>query len=428
MFRSTRRRVLEAAGGIVALPALESLGFRRFVRAAAPTPPKRLVCLGIGYGVTEETWFPRVGDTGTGYTLPEGLGPLARHQADFTVIQGCWHRFANNPHAGSTFWLTGASPSAAAGGGFQNSISMDQVAAGRFGTDTRFASLQFNASEPSLDGPGHGAGLSLAWDHRGKPLAGLNNPVTAFHRLFSADDTPLETRQRMLAEKRSVLDALLEDARSVQRRLGTADLAKLDEYFQGVRDIETRLAKEERWLGAAKPAAPLPQPGEGLVGREEVLVVYDLIRAALVTDSTRVATFRQPIQHLLTSLGIKVAAHDMSHYAPGDRMAAAQARDRAQSELLARFFDGLKATKEPDGSSLFDHTTIVFGGNIRSIHYLDNCPTLVAGRGANIKLGQHLVLPKHTPLCNVWLTLLRGSGIDLAAFGDSTGEVAELAG
>lgn len=37
--------------------------------------------------------------------------------------------------------------------------------------------------------------------------------------------------------------------------------------------------------------------------------------AALQTDSTRVLTFRQPIQHLLTSVGIKVAAHDMNHSA-----------------------------------------------------------------------------------------------------------------
>jgi hypothetical protein len=186
------------------------------------------------------------------------------------------------------------------------------------------------------------------------------------------------------------------------------------------------LGKEERWLDQPKPKSPLPQPGEGLVGRDEVLIMYDLIVAALQTDSTRVMTFRQPIQHLLTSLGISVAAHDMSHYHPGERMAAAQKRDLAQSEMLATFIDKLKATKEPDGSSLFDHTTVVFGSNIRSIHYLDNCPTLIAGRGAGVTLGHHLVQPKHTPLCNVWLTLLQGTGCAINAFGDSTGVVEAL--
>ena len=243
---SSRRRFLKSAGTLLALPSLESLGFRRFARAAAAAaPPKRMVCLGIGYGVTEETWFPKTSDTGAGYTLPEGLTPLARHKNGFTVVQGCSHRFANNPHGGSTFWLTGANPFGAAGKSFHNSISMDQVAAAQLGKDTRFTSIQLNASEPGMEGPGHGTGLSLAWDHRGKPMAGFNSPVIAFHRLFSAEDAPLEQRQKLLAEKRSVLDAVLEDAKSVQRGLNAADADKLDEYFQGVRDIETRLSREE---------------------------------------------------------------------------------------------------------------------------------------------------------------------------------------
>ena len=101
-------------------------------------------------------------------------------------------------------------------------------------------------------------------------------------------------------------------------------------------------------------------------------------------------------------------------------------RDKTHSELLARLIDNLKATKEADGSSLFDHTAVAFGSNISSIHYLTNCPTVLAGRGANLKLGQHLVLPKDTPLCNVWLTMLHGMGIEAERHGDSSGIVKEL--
>jgi len=101
-------------------------------------------------------------------------------------------------------------------------------------------------------------------------------------------------------------------------------------------------------------------------------------------------------------------------------------RDKTHSQLLARFIDKLKAAKEADGSSLFDHTSVAFGSNISSIHYLTNCPTILTGGGANLKLGQHLVLPKDTPLCNVWLTMLQGMGIDAPQHGDSTGIVTEL--
>ena len=56
----------------------------------------------------------------------------------------------------------------------------------------------------------------------------------------------------------------------------------------------------------------------------------------------------------------------------------------------------------------------------------NNCPTILAGGGANLKLGQHMVLPKDTPLCNVWLTMLNGMGIDVERHGDSSGVVKEL--
>lgn len=422
----SRRNFLRSGTAFVALPALESLGFRRLVSAAsAVAPPRRIVFLGFGYGVTQETWFPDLKQRGAGYTLPAGLAPLARHQADFTVIQGLTNKFTEEAHWGSTFWLTGANR-LEGGGGFHNSVSADQVAAAALGKETRFASLQLNGTDNDIAAQGHGPGLSLAWDVRGKPLAGLNKPLAAYHRLFSADDTPLAERRAMLVQKRSVLDAVLEDARDLQRGLGQADNAKLDEYFQGIRDIESALVKDEQFENVPKKKAPFEAPPSTLAGRDEVKLMYDLIVAAFQTDSTRVMTYRQPVSNLLTSLGIKVAPHEMSHYSPGEREEASRRRDVAQSELLAGLIDRLKAIKEADGSRLFDNTCVAFGSNIRSVHYLDNCPTLLTGGGAGIKLGHHLVVSRDTPLCDAWLTLLRGIGVNARRHGDSTGVIKEL--
>ena len=424
--KQSRRHFLRSASALIALPALESFGFRKLAPAANPENPrpKRAVFLNFGWGVTNETWFPDLKQTGANYPLPPGLVPLARHKADITVVQGLSNKFANEAHWGSTFWLTGANRYAEPGQSMHNSISVDQVAALQFGKETRFASLQLNS--PDVNNSGHGPGLSLAWDSRGKPVAGLDNPVFAFHKLFSADTTPIAERQAMLAQKRSVLDAVLTDAGDLQRSLNKTDTAKLDEYFQSIRDIETRLGKDEQWLNVLKPKAALNEPKQGLAGRDEVALMYDIIVAALQTDSTRVITYRQPVGTLLQSLAIKVAPHDMSHYSPGERMEASQKRDIAQSELLARLIDKLKATKEPDGTSLFDHTVLAYGSNIRTIHYLDNCPTILAGGGAGLKRGQHISLPKNTPLSNAWLTLLHGLGIKAERHGDSTGIIKEL--
>ncbi|MEZ7957406.1 MAG: DUF1552 domain-containing protein [Rubritalea sp.] len=422
-----RRHFLRGTGALIALPALESIGFRQFASAAensAAPPPKRAVFLGFGFGVTQESWYPDITQTGAKYDLSKGLAPLVRHQKDITVVQGCSNQYNNEAHWGSTFWLTGANRYAVAGQSMANSISADQVAAQYLGQDTRFTSLQLGSKDAG--GSGHGPGLSLAWDQRGKPMAGQNTPLELYHKLFSASNLPLAQRQAAIAERRSVLDAVLTQAKQVQRGLSKNDIDKLDEYFQGIRDIETQLGKEEAWLEIPKAKPPIHEPASGLKGKEEIKMMYDLIAAALQTDSTRVMSYRQPVQSLLQSLDITVAPHNMSHYTPGERMEASQKRDIAQSELLAGLLDKLKATKEADGSSLLDHVALAYGSNIRSIHYLDNCPTILAGGGANLTMGQHLALSKDTPLCDVWLTMLNGLGVQTERHGDSSGVVKKL--
>jgi hypothetical protein len=424
----SRRSFLRSSTALVALPTLASLrSDTAGAAAAAATPPKRLVFLGFGWGVTEESWYPDIKTPGADYALPAGLQPLARHKRDFTIVQNLWHKYSNEGHEGSTMWLTGANRYAQPGQNFHNSISADQVAATQFGNHTRFASIQLNGSESS-GGSGHGPGLSLAWDVRGKPIGGYATPVEAYHKMFSPDTTPLAQRQALLAEERSVLDTVLENARDLERRLGKTDNAKLQEYFEGIRDIERRLAKEEKWLDVPRPKAPLGEPKPGLEGREEIRLMYDLLVAAFQTDSTRVITYRQPVATLLTSLDIKVFPHDMSHYhtTRAEKLDCSQKRDLAQSELLAGLLDRLKATQEADGSALFDHTTLVYGSNLRTGHELTNCPTLIAGRGAGIRLGENIVMPKNTPLNNCWLTLLKRSGVDVESHGDSTGVLEEL--
>jgi hypothetical protein len=421
-----RRRFLRSTSALIALPVLESLGFRPFTAAAAPVrAPKRFIFLSFGFGVTQEAWFPALDQQGANYTLPAGLQPLARHKADFTIVQGLANKFAMDGHSGSTFWLTGANRYSEPGQNFHNSISADQVAADQLGIDTRFPSIQLNGGQ-NLEVDGHGPGLSLAWDVRGKPIGGQNTPIDAYHRLFAKDSSSPEKQKALLAQKRSVLDSVMESAADLKRGLCKDDTAKLDEYFQGVREIEKRIGKDEQWIGVPRPKIELAEPTAGVSGKDEIQLMYDIMCAALQTDSTRVLTYRQPVASLLKSLDVTVAAHEMSHYGRGVTMEASQKRDAAQSELLAGLLDRLKAAKETDGSRLFDNTTVGFGSTLRQAHTLENCPTLLAGGGSGIKLGQNLVVPKGTPLCNAWLTLLKGSGIKVERHGDSTGIIKEL--
>ncbi|MFP6764756.1 MAG: DUF1552 domain-containing protein [Planctomycetaceae bacterium] len=431
-----RRALLRSSSALIALPLLESLGRSRSASATpasaatpAKQPPKRMIFLSMGWGVTKDSWFPDRNATGRDYKLSPGLKPLQRHRDDITVIQNLRNRFSSEAHWGSTFYLTGANRYAEPGQSFYNSISVDQVAARVFGRETRFTSIQLGCE--GAEASGHGPGLSLAWNPQGKPLAGLNTPVAAYHRLFSDGKTPLARRQWMLQQQRSVLDTVLEDAKSVSRGLNHTDTDKLNEYFQSIRDIEIRLSKEEQWLEVPKalPNDPVEQPQGDIAGYEEVKLMYDLMIAAMQVDATRVMTYRQPVDSFIKSLGATITGHNMSHYTSGERKDVSELRDRKQSELLAYFIDRLKASREPDGSRLYDHVSLSYGSNIESIHYLTNCPTVLTGGGARITHGQHLMLKdSKTPLCNLWLSLLRGVGLDVASHGDSTGVIPELQG
>jgi len=424
MKTTSRRTFLGSSASLIALPALESLGFTPFAKAAEiPKAPKRMVFLSMGWGVTKESWYPRMDQVGSDYELPKCLAPLAEHKEDITIIQNLMHQFSNEAHWGSTMWLTGANRYAIPGQSFHNTISVDQVGAERFGEETRFSSIQAHGKGAD----GHGGPLS--WSRLGKPLPSLDSPVAVYHRLFSRENTPLEQRQAMLKKQRSVLDSVLESAKSVQNGLTQTDRDKLDEYFQSIRDIETRLSKEEAWMEIPKkqPQDPVREPEASLQGYEEIKMIYDLMIAAMQVDATRVFTYRMPTDTLVQSLGATISSHNMSHYAPGERMEVSEQRDQAHARLLAYFIKRLKASKESDGSSLYDNTVVTFGSNISSIHYLTNCPTLITGGGAGIQHGRHHVMPHpKTPLCNLWLSLLNGVGIDAESHGDSTGPIEEL--
>jgi len=428
-FNLKRRLFLSSLSASIALPMLESYGAdtSKDSDKAKSTPPKRMVFTTFGWGATEETWFPSTEKTGKDYTLPQGLAPLKRHQSDFSVVQGLSHQHFSDGHWGSTMWLTGANRFAQPGLTFCNTVSADQVAAEQFGKHTRYNSLQFNSGQEKLSGDGHGPGLSLAWDRRGKPVGGQNGPVDAYKCLFAKSETTKEEILSNLNEKRSILDTVLDNAKYLKGNLNKTDNDKLDEYFSGIRDIETRLAKEENWIDRPRPKATLPEPKEFKEGKQEIMLMHDLIVAALQTDSTRILTFRQPVRSLLRSLNIDVHQHDMSHYhGKRDKLAASQKRDAESSKLLARFIDKLKSTKEADGSSLFDHSTLAYGSNLRTGHQLREVPILITGKGSNIKLGENIVLPEETPLNNLWLTLLQRSGVKVESHGDSTGLLKEV--
>lgn len=414
---TTRRSFLRMGGAVLAIPFMETFAGNL---KSTPTPPKRVIFLGGGFGFTKKTFYPKHAGRFSDIGLTEGLSPLKRHMNDITMVTNLTNLGASNPHGGSCVYLTGK----------KGSISCDQLLAEKLGTDTRYSSLILSAKEP--DGgqnSGHGGGMSLAYDTRGNPMPGIEKPIELYRTLFKTTDDSREALDARLKKKQSVLDIVRINSSKIKRTLSKGDQEKLDEYFTGIRQVEQKLERQAKWADIPKLDAPFGSPDLGLTGEDEIHIMYDMIIVALQTDMTRVVSYRQPVCSVLAGMGISLKAHSLSHYGFSQpRTIASQERDKKCSALFGHFIDRLKEAKDIDGSRLYDNCIVSYGTNLRSGHELKNLPALLSGGGAKqIKHGSNIVLPKKdTPLANYWLTIMQQAGIDINQFSHSTGIIPEL--
>ncbi|RFC45459.1 MAG: Protein of unknown function (DUF1552) [Verrucomicrobia bacterium] len=397
-----------------------------------PTP--RAIFCYISNGVNIAEWVPST--QGKNYSLSPTLETLKEHQADFSVLSGLGHPHSEGGHSGGDTWLTGANLRGIPGKDYTNTISVDQLITERIGQQTRFPSLEIS------DQSGTGAALhshTLAFDRNGTPLPAENNPQRLFERLFVPDDlASREATLRRYAEKKSVLDNIIGDAKALERKLGRNDQIKLAEYLASVRETELRVQRQVSWIDVPKPQVDPTglqlnsKAGDAHDRPMWLDVMLEISYLAFLTDTTRVITFEWARE--AGGLGIGGEnVHELSHHG-GDpeTLKKIAAVDRGYLSKLSRFMSFLKATEEC-GKSLLEHTMIVYGSGmnsgLRGEHSPKNLPLLVAGGAAwGLKHGQHIAHDpeKHPPLSNLLLTVAQKMGAEVPSFSDSTGSFSEL--
>ncbi|MCM8530288.1 MAG: DUF1552 domain-containing protein [Lentisphaeraceae bacterium] len=415
-----RRNFLKGAGCLLSLPMLESFASVKSLQKA----PVRLVNLGYIYGVTKDNnWFPE--SAGKDYKLTPGLKPLEKHKSDFTFFENIGNPSARDSHYSTTTLFTGANLRRTPGRAFHNSVSCDQIAAKYLGNETRFSSIELTNNETNGNGPG----FSLAWNEDGKPVPGIVDPVELFDSLFGDGKMSLAERREMLANEKSILDGIYKESKAIQKKVSTSDKGKLDEYFQSIRHIELKLKKSEDWLNKPKPKAPLPRPTNVEGGVHTIKLMYDLIVAALQTDSTRVISYRQPLASMFKELEISYSVHQISHHdLRPESFEAARLKDKTHAELLSYLIDKLKATKDIDGKTLFDNTVVNFASGVRHAHMLKGVPAIITGGGGGKLSHQGFVKLKEgdNRLSNLWLTSMAACNVPVEEFSDSTGMIEEI--
>lgn len=454
-----RRRFLRGIGTTVALPLLDAMiPLRVKAAAAAASKPRRSVFVYIPNGVNGMAWQCKT--AGRNYELSPSLKPLEKHKKDFTIFSGLHHpNGLGQAHVCADTWLTGAKIDAQSGRKYENSVSVDQVMAEVVGQQTRFQSLELSISS----GTGHPFGTNtLAFSRDGVPLPAEDNPKTIFNRLFGEEPGGIAAQRARLTKRRSVLDAVMSEAKTLRRDLGTDDRTKLDEYLHAVRDVEKRAERLDAWLDIPKPvvdqklAAPFQRDVPKAQAGEYWRTMFDLIVLALRTDMTRVVTYMNGSEGnglAIPEIGITQARHNLSHHNGDPLILERLAKsDAFIMQQFAHFLDELREIKDGD-EPLLDRTMVLFGSGMSygHSHCNSNLPILLAGGGGlGLKHGQHIDYnrphlkqdytldyeewrslcgkPKdgNARLSNLMLTMLQKMEVNAETFVDSLGPVSEL--
>jgi hypothetical protein len=320
-------------------------------------------------------------------------------------------------------------------------ISVDQVAARHFEGKTSLDALVIglNGGRPGgAQGLGRVYAQHYSWRSATTPTGEERNPRLVFERLFRKG-----VRKSDDADRRSVLDSVLEEAKRLQSTVGGADRMKLDEYLTAVRDVERRIEFASK--RAPDPDAPAFDEGgikevEGRIppqkGIPESYVDYDrlmidLIALAFQTDTTRVAMLSHTGYRAYPEVGVKQGHHDLQHH-EGDpeKREALRKIDAFNVGLFSYAIEKFGSIRDGEGT-LLDQSMLMYGSGMSNgnRHSRENLPILLAGRaGGTIAPGRYVDYnwKKMTPLSNLYVEMLHRVGIPTTKFGDSTGGLAGL--
>ena len=446
-----RRQFLRGMGAAVALPVLESIA-----PAASTTPtttggmattaggaPLRMAYVYFPNGALPSGWWP---SDGSDFTTASTIAPLASLKNSVQLLGGLDHKNAtagndgagDHARANATF-LTGVRARKTDSADIRVGISVDQIVAERMGHLTRFPSLELSCDSVRKSGrcdSGYSCAYqyNISWASATTPVAPEANPRLVFERLFGVGavgerQQNFRIRQGM---QKSLLDFVMDDARSLKSKLDHNDQSKLDEYLTGVREIEQRIQRTEKFGELPDPKSDTPSGIPNDYG-DHMDMMFDMLAMAFETDSTRVSTLLlagDGSNRSYPQIGIPEGHHYCSHHRNDEELMSKVGKfDLYYMKHFARFLNKLEAKKDADGSSILHNSMIVYGsgnsdGNRHTHH---NLPIVLAGNGGGTLTTGRFAQMGGIPMSNLFLSMTDRMGVSgLDRIGDSSGRASML--
>jgi hypothetical protein len=437
-----RRTFLRGLGASLALPLLDAMtpAMTAF-RDTAINPVSRVGFIYIPNGVSMNAagnaWKP-IGE-GRNFEWSPILTPLAPYREHTLVVSGLAHAQAESMGDGqgdhsraSAAWLSGVHAKQTEGADVQAATTVDQLVAREIGHDSLLGSLELAVDPNFLVGNcenGYSCAYinTLSWRSDTTPIPTENNPRVVFERLFG-DGGTADQRSRQARRARSILDSVNDDLARLQRSVGPADRARMDEYLESVREVERRIQKAETTSReSALPSLDRPVGIPDSFG-DHLKLMYDLQWLAFQADLTRVFTMmlgRELVGRPYPELGVPESHHGLSHHRDDPvNLTKLTKINTYHIELLTHFLEKLKATPDGDGT-LLDHVLLLYGAGLSNPneHAHTDLPLMLIGGAGGLTGGRHLQFPKGTPMMNLLLAMMDRVGVRVEKYGDSSGRL-----
>ena len=420
----SRRAVLRGAGATLALPLLEIMQNRSYAGGASQArPPVRAGFFYIPNGVVQRAWHPV--DEGKNFTLSPSLQPLTpvcEHISLYTKLDRVKVAGTDGHAQAGACWLSSAAPDELSPAGYPLKKTVDQIMANEAGKHTAFRSLELSCN-PYEDNRESVYFDNISWYGHGHVARSLRDPQAVFNRLFAVKEHQ---------EHGSVLDLVMDDAKSLDRDLGVTDRGKLDEYMESVRTVEKqieRVTRRQAEIDKLKIAPPT-KPWQAMTREEFIQVMGDLMILAFRTDLTRVCSIMSSPERWGSPLTVHglfdkpVDHHGMTHGQGNEHVRTKlEALDQFHLQQFATLVAKMATVKEGEGT-LLDNSMFLLGSGISdgSLHVYTDLPTVIAGRGGGaIAANHHLKSAQGTPIANLWLSMIQVMGVKTSKIGDSTG-------
>lgn len=425
----TRRAVIQTTATTFALPFLESFADILPLDSSnqeAEKPTKKIIFLYIPNGVIQKQWEPK--ETGNEWQLSPTLAPLEEFKSEITVISGLERKVITHQAHGQACccWLSSTHQEDWKEGSYPIGRTLDQLIGDRMGTSTLYHTLTLSCND-FTDNNESAYFDTISWKAPGRAATAEKDPRVVFNRLFKV------TRQGHALG--SILDAVLSDVKSLQRKISSSDTKRLDEFMEGVRSAEQLIQNREKNIQPFKHL-PFPEP-ETIPERrgDYIRLMCRLISHAFEMDLTRVATLlidpeRWSSPRMFHGVFNSAQNHHMLTHSnnPDDEEKVANI-DRFHVTLFRDLIRELKSKKGHSGNSLFSDCLVFMGSGLGEgfNHSFKNLPVLLAGNGANnFKMGQHIQFPSGANLDNLWLTINNVYGTKAQSYANSDSEIKSL--